>query len=49
MERNYWIVYVAFFGLIGFALYTLHSAWPLLALIATPSYESKNNNKNENE
>ena len=47
MDKNYWIVYVAFFGLIGCAVYWTHSLMPLFALLLTPTYESKDNNKKD--
>jgi hypothetical protein len=47
MDKNYWVVYVAFFGLIAFAVYWTHSLVPLFALLLTPTYESKNNDKND--
>jgi hypothetical protein len=31
------LIYIAFFGLIGFACYYTHSAAPLWALLLTPS------------
>jgi len=36
------LVYVAFFGLIGWAIYLTNSATPLWALILAPSFSSKN-------
>jgi len=36
------LVYVAFFGLIGWAIYLTKSSTPLWALLLTPSFSSKN-------
>jgi hypothetical protein len=41
------LIYVAFYSLIGVTCYFTKSAWPLLALILSPSFESKPI-KNEN-
>ena len=35
------LVYLGFFSLIGFAVYLTKSAWPLWALLLTPSYSTK--------
>jgi len=35
------LVYIAFFGLIGFAIYHTNSLLPLWALLLTPSYKDK--------
>lgn len=37
------IVYVAFYSLIGLVCYYTKSAWPLWALIFSPSYSFKEN------
>jgi hypothetical protein len=37
MKKNLWIIFVAFFALIGFAIYFTQSAWCLWALMFTPS------------
>jgi hypothetical protein len=34
------LLYIAFFSLIGFTVFFTESAWPLFALIFTPSYSS---------
>jgi hypothetical protein len=36
------LVYVAFFGLIAWAIYLTKTATPLWALLLTPSFSSKN-------
>jgi len=36
------LVYVAFLGLIGWAIYLTNSATPLWALLLTPSFSLKN-------
>jgi hypothetical protein len=36
------LIYIAFFGLIGVAIYLTKSASPLWALLLTPSFSSKN-------
>lgn len=36
------LVYIAFFGLIGWAVYLTNSATPLWALLLTPSFTTKN-------
>jgi len=46
MKYSVSIVYVAFFSLIGFAIYYTHSAYPLFALLLTPSYNAKNEDEN---
>lgn len=33
------LIYVAFFALIGFALWTTKNVWVLLALLFTPDYK----------
>lgn len=35
------LIYLGFFGLIGFACWFLESGWPLLALILTPNYSER--------
>jgi hypothetical protein len=35
------LVYLGFFSLIGFAVYLTKSAWPMWALLLTPSYKSE--------
>lgn len=35
------LIYLGFFALIGFTIYFTESAWPLIALILTPSYTNK--------
>ena len=44
------IVYVAFLGLIGFAIYFTHSLTPLICLLFFPSFneEDKTNNEHKN-
>lgn len=42
------IVYVAFFGLIAFAVYYTNSAQPLWALLLTPSVRWKKGKKKDN-
>jgi hypothetical protein len=37
------VLYVAFFSLIGFAIYFTESAMPLWALLLTPSLKTKDN------
>lgn len=34
------LIYIGFFALIGFAVFYVKSAWPLWALLLTPSVES---------
>ena len=36
------LIYIAFFGLIGVAIYLTKSASPLWALLLTPTFSSKN-------
>ena len=44
------LIYVAFFGLIGWAVYLTNSATPLWALLLTPSLSTENKeNKEDNE
>jgi len=43
------VMYPSFFGLIGFAIYITGSSWPLLALIAVPSWSSKEDTDNNKE
>lgn len=38
-------IYMSFFGLIGATVYITESAWPLLALLFTPSWKSTNEDK----
>lgn len=45
MKFSVSVIYVAFFGLIGFAIYYTGSAMPLWALLLMPSY--KNNDKKD--
>jgi len=51
MEKNVWIVFVAYFALIGFAVYYTHNQWCLLALLISPTFSSNNeeNKKDNNE
>lgn len=42
------IVYVAFFGLIGFAVYFTNSASPLWALLLTPSIKTSSEKTEQN-
>lgn len=35
------LAYIGFFALIGFVCYMTNSAWPLWALLLTPSYTAK--------
>ena len=37
------LIYIAFFGVIGAAIYITKSATPLWALLLTPSIKTKNN------
>jgi len=37
------LIYIAFFGLIGFACYFTSSATPLWGLLLTPTYSNKDN------
>ncbi len=39
------LVFIAFFSLIGAVCYMTKSGWPLWALILTPSWESKSDDK----
>lgn len=39
------LIFVAFFRLIGWAIYLTNSATPLWALLLTPSFSSKDNKK----
>lgn len=41
------LVYIAFFGLIGWVVYVTNSATPLWALLLTPSFTSNNDEENE--
>ena len=41
------LIYIAFFGLIGVAVYYTHSALPLWALLLTPSYKDNSCNCNK--
>ena len=38
------LIYIAFFGLIGFACYFTNSAMPLWALLLTPTYKKSDEN-----
>lgn len=40
-------LYVAFYAMIGVACWATQSAWPLCALIFTPSYGSKGDKKDK--
>lgn len=42
---NVGLIYVAFYSAIGIACYITQSGWPLLAMIFTPSWESKSDDK----
>ncbi len=35
------LIYIAFFSLIGMAIYFTHSLWALWALLLTPTFSSK--------
>jgi hypothetical protein len=35
------LVFLGYFGLIGFAVYLTNSAWPLLALLLSPSFRTE--------
>lgn len=39
------LIYVGFFGLLGWAVWVTESAWPLWGLVLTPSFEKSNDNK----
>lgn len=39
------MMYVAFYSAIGFACYITKSGWPLIALMFTPSWSSKSEDK----
>jgi hypothetical protein len=41
------LVYISFFGLIGVACYITKSAWPLWALLLTPTYKMTNEDDKE--
>lgn len=43
------LVYVAFFGLIGFALYLTENIWCLAALIFTPNWSSDSRDRDDND
>lgn len=42
------LIYIAFFGLIGVAIYLTKSASPLWALLLTPRFSSKNDTDETN-
>ena len=41
------LIYIGFFGLIGFALWITKNPWCLLALICIPSYRSGEETKSD--
>lgn len=41
------LIYISFVSLIGIAIYVTGTAWPLMALIFTPSVSSKTDEKND--
>jgi hypothetical protein len=47
MNISYSLIYIAFFTLIGVAIYLTNSAMPLWALLLTPSIKVKSKNNND--
>ncbi len=50
MNKSVAVIYLAFFALIGFAVWATKSIWPMVFLILTPSYKfGKDNDKEDKE